>query len=165
MEAQVCCHLFLLLSFHLTSLEKINLQLAEVIRRQIEIEKRDRILPPNHILTRHVRRVVSQLLEANNLGYLRSDANTFDDDDQAQAQSPSKEIWRPDDAASSGRSQVSSGPSREWTVFVVNNDKILNANASMGSVSLKASSFHSRLEVTLFRDNCGIYRHFALVQR
>ena len=89
-------------------------------------EFEDRILPANHPITRHVHRVVSQLLEASDLGMLQSSSTSkpsADDDG----------FWH-DDPFAAARPHDSSpaGGGKEWHLLVVNDPKIVNALASFG---------------------------------
>ena len=48
------------------------LQLAEASHQQLLQEFKGKVLPPNHPLTRHIRRVTTRILEASNLGTLEA---------------------------------------------------------------------------------------------
>ena len=48
-------------------------QLWEASYDELSREYRGKLLPPTHIVTQHVHRVVSRILEANDLGTLRGD--------------------------------------------------------------------------------------------
>jgi metalloendopeptidase OMA1, mitochondrial len=113
-------------------------QLGEEVRRTTAEEYRGKILPPNHLLTQHVRRVASRLLEANDLGSLRPDRG---------------EEFVPDSGEESGLlhdqggwQNAGGGKLREWTVFVVDEERIANAFAAYGKFSLPfplVFGFHS----------------------
>lgn len=103
----------------------VPIQLAKASRQAITEEFGDRILPQNHILTRHVRRVVSQLLEANDLGTISSDDPVFFRSPGA----PAEILW-----GASGDSDQRQGSVREWTVYAIADDRV-NALASYGTFS------------------------------
>jgi hypothetical protein len=86
----------------------------------------DRILPQNHILTRHVCRVVSQLLEANDLGTISSDDPVF----FRSVGAPADILWGP-----SGGSDRRPREAREWAVYAIADDRVVNALASYGMFS------------------------------
>lgn len=87
-----------------------------------------KILPPHHPITRHVHRVVSDLLEASDLGSLhvsnprksQADEDGFWHDDSFAAESPHDQHTSPDRAG------------KEWNLLVVNDPKMVNALASFG---------------------------------
>ena len=103
-----------------------------MLRQSLRNELQDSILPPNHPLSRHVRRVVSRILHASNLGVLRGEAQ--------QSFSPfgvrsnfEGDSWNPDaDSGAATDSGPTYGPSKEWDVIVVNDPKMINAMASPG---------------------------------
>ena len=70
------------------------------------------MLSPNHPLARHVRRTVTRILEANNLGRLKS---------PTMAVAP----W-------SDASLFAGSGKKEWELMVVKDDQIVNAMASFG---------------------------------
>jgi hypothetical protein len=108
---------------HCTITRHWPIQLAERVRRAIEEEYHDRMLPETHPTTRYVKRVVSQLLEANDLGTLQSDNTEF-------THVPGDESWDPDSWRLKG-TKTETEPKREWTVFVVDADETVNAAANM----------------------------------
>ncbi|EAU81629.1 peptidase M48 family protein [Coprinopsis cinerea okayama7 len=111
-------------------------QIGETVRRQLYQTSGNRILPPNHPITRHVRRVVSRILTASNLGTLRGEKRPEDtmfgfgnvfggfggfstpDSDFGAATQPNE----------------SYGPEKEWDVIVVNDRNMVNAMAAPGVV-------------------------------
>jgi len=104
--------------------------LAKEAHEQLVQEYGSRILPENHPLHRHVHRVVARILEASNLGVLKSSAPSA-----AKARAPSlQDVWDPD--ADSGRQEnlVPGVGGREWQLMVVNDDKMVNAAASYGNI-------------------------------
>ena len=101
-------------------------------RESLRNELQGSILPPNHPLSRHVRRVVSRVLHASNLGILRGEAQpslspfgvrpNFEGD-----------AWNPDaDFGAATDPGPTYGPSKEWDVIVVNDPKMINAMANPG---------------------------------
>ncbi|KAI0367886.1 hypothetical protein BV20DRAFT_1023600 [Pilatotrama ljubarskyi] len=102
---------------------KYEAKLAEVAHQQLLHEFKGKVLPPNHPITRHVRRVVTRILEANNLG-------TLDAPDVHTRLLPSADIWT---AGEVDRIPPEVG-GREWHLFVVNDDKVVNAMASFGDI-------------------------------
>lgn len=85
----------------------------------------DKALPPNHPITRHVRRVVERILESSNLGTLASPEST-------QGRTHSSE----QDGALWPAEQPSKLPptvgGRQWNLMVVHDAKIVNAAATYG---------------------------------
>ncbi|KAI0076651.1 hypothetical protein K474DRAFT_1597625 [Panus rudis PR-1116 ss-1] len=110
---------------------KFESQLAEVAHEQLVLEFRGKILPPNHPITRHVRRVVIQILDANNLGTLKSSAPQR----KVHPVSESEVLWNPDGSESGRTEEVVPGVGgREWELMVVHDDKVVNAMASYGNI-------------------------------
>jgi hypothetical protein len=117
-------------------------QLGETMRQQIRKEAAAATLPPHHPVSIHVRRVVSRILEANNLGVLHDETppkrsvSLFgaltDPADMADS-------WNPDahfggdsrETPKTGMAPVY-GPQKVWDVIVVNDQKTVNAMASPG---------------------------------
>ena len=106
-------------------------QLAAAAREQVIEEFGRKALPTNHPLTIHVRRIVTQILEANNLGHLKSSGRPVSVRDP-------EDLWDPDAGFGAGRTEdVQPGVGgTEWELMVVNDDKVVNAMASYGSCSL-----------------------------
>jgi len=108
-------------------------------RQSLLHELQGSILPPNHPLDRHVRRVVSRVLHASNLGVLRGEAqpslSPFGVRSDFEGDS-----WNPDaDFGAAKDPGPSYGPSKEWDVIVVNDPKMINAMASPGRCNSKIS--------------------------
>ena len=121
-------------------------QLAKTAHSELLSEFQGKILPPNHPLTKHIRRVVATILEANDLGKLQ------DHDEVGHAPqgllsrvfsphpngtvSPNdtgNDNWNPD--SSRPNVEISSENvknTREWNLLVVNDDKMANAMATYG---------------------------------
>jgi hypothetical protein len=104
-----------------------------------------KILPAHHPITHHVHRVVSDLLEASDLGALRSsnprkspaEDDSFWDDDPSAAARPHDPHTSPDSGG------------KEWDLLVVNDPTIVNALASFG-MQYKGALSHS-LNAPFFR--------------
>lgn len=99
------------------------------------------MLPPEHPLTRHVRRVVTRILEANNLGSLedvpRMRAPSTLDVLLGRAESMPEGSWDPDASPHGvqvGTEGAAVGPNRKWNLIVVKDDKEVNAMATPGRV-------------------------------
>ncbi|THH15721.1 hypothetical protein EW146_g4810 [Bondarzewia mesenterica] len=94
-------------------------------------EFRGHILPQNHPITRHVHTVVSRILEANNLGFVRSSELGFLGSSESVDQT--SEFWDVD--ADKTRAEISKPLSqREWQLVVVNDAKVMNAMALPGAI-------------------------------
>jgi metalloendopeptidase OMA1, mitochondrial len=98
-------------------------------RQSLRSELQASILPQNHPLSRHVRRVVSRILHASNLGILEGEAHSpfgvrsnFEGDN-----------WNPDaDLGTTTDLGPSYSPGKEWDVIVVDDPKMINAMATPG---------------------------------
>jgi hypothetical protein len=112
------------------------------------------ILPPEHSITQHVRNIVTKILEANDLGYLRADSERVVDSTLLGAQAQLSEnregaegepgndyVWKWDTATAdrSGledRERVPGSGGREWSVVVVHDPGNINAAAGFGMCML-----------------------------
>ena len=83
--------------------------------REAEQEFEGRLLPPDHVLSLHVHRVVDNILRINDLGKL----------------STSREAHHAEPAVST-RSEDSAPKETLWNLFVVNDDRMVNARAEYG---------------------------------
>ena len=101
-------------------------------RKSLRNDLQDSILPPNHPLSRNVRRVAARILHSSNLGILPGEAqpslspfgmvSNFEGD-----------AWNPDaDYGAATDPGSSYGPNKEWDVIVVDNSNIINAMATPG---------------------------------
>ncbi|KAH6879680.1 peptidase M48 family protein [Coprinopsis sp. MPI-PUGE-AT-0042] len=114
-------------------------KMGELVKQEIEKTMGNAILPPNHVITRHVRRVVSRILTASNLGTLRGerqpeDVNLFG---VVGGNFPGGfgGFSTPDsDFGAATRPNEAYGPEKEWDVIVVNDKKMVNAMAAPGVV-------------------------------
>jgi len=88
---------------------------------------RGKILPSNHLITRHVRKVVTRILDSSNLGTLKSDPSFITPPGVSI-----EDLWEPD----SGRREdvVPGSGGREWELMVINDEKTVNAFASFGNI-------------------------------
>ncbi|KAF9552854.1 hypothetical protein CPC08DRAFT_673746 [Agrocybe pediades] len=117
-----------------TSLE-YEAKFSELSRAQLKQELGPLTLPPNHPLTRHVRRVATRILQSSNLGILRGD-------EQPNFLSPfglgldlEGNSWNPDAELGAAKDPGPVyGPTKEWDVIVVNDMKTVNAMASPGVI-------------------------------
>ncbi|KAF8558402.1 hypothetical protein OG21DRAFT_1504142 [Imleria badia] len=103
---------------------KFEAKLEKASYESLFSEFEGRILPAHHPITRHVHRVVSDLLEASDLGTLHSTnspKSPADDDG----------FWHDDPAA---RPHDPDRGGKEWNLLVVNDPKIVNALASFGTI-------------------------------
>jgi len=85
----------------------------------------------NHPITRHVRRVVTSILEANELGTLSSgqDASLANRDPKPGA------LWEPYEGnEGEAKRQMEMRPGKEWNLLVVNDEKVVNAMASFNNI-------------------------------
>ncbi|TFK87113.1 hypothetical protein K466DRAFT_646059 [Polyporus arcularius HHB13444] len=103
---------------------KYEAMLAEASHQQLLQEFKGKVLPPNHPLTRHVRRVTTRILEASNLGTL--------DAPDVQRPKGTDEFWsftgNPDELP------PEVGGAKKWDLFVVNDDRVVNAMAAYGNI-------------------------------
>jgi hypothetical protein len=89
-------------------------------------------LPPDHPLTRHVHRVVKQILHASNLGSIRGEEKP-ELSPIGLGTDAEGHMWNPDvDVGAAKDPGDSYGPNKEWDVIVVNDRKVVNAMANPG---------------------------------
>ncbi|KAF5386543.1 hypothetical protein D9757_005885 [Collybiopsis confluens] len=113
-------------------------EIGKLALQQTLAEFKGRILPGDHPLARHVKKVVQNVLDASQLGVVR---------DYTQPRMMSRDDFSGDadgDGWSSSSSSSSStshsahsaivSPNKEWTVIVVNEKSIINAAATPGTV-------------------------------
>lgn len=92
----------------------------------------DITLPPNHLLSRHVHRVVSRILSASTLGVIRGGDVPFSlIDDRSGG---GGDGWNPYTELEVGASGTTPTEQMEWDVMVVNNPKIVNAHVVPGHI-------------------------------
>jgi len=120
---------------------KFEARLWEASYDELSKEFRGKLIPPTHVITQHVHRVVSRILEANDLGTLRSDLRTplpartvpqpgfgFGSGDVEEG---TAEVWDPD---ATGRNAARGTAKKEWNLLVVNDEKVVNAMAAPGTI-------------------------------
>ena len=112
---------------------KLETEIGEMARLQSQEQYRDITLPSNHMLSRHVRRVVSRILAASNLGVVRGDVpvSYLNDQNGGAGNDP----WDPDVELRVGARQTH-GEEREWDIMVVNDPKMINAQVVPGDDEL-----------------------------
>ncbi|KAI0739501.1 peptidase family M48-domain-containing protein [Daedaleopsis nitida] len=103
---------------------KYETMLAEASHQELMSEFQGKVLPPNHPLSRHVRRVTTRILEASGLGVL--------DAPDVTRPKGTEELWSFNGAPEEMPPEV--GGTKKWHLFVVNDDKVVNAMASYGSI-------------------------------
>ncbi|KAG5643753.1 hypothetical protein DXG03_009688 [Asterophora parasitica] len=91
-------------------------------------------LPPHHPLSRHVRRVVTRILAASNLGHIRGESSSqYTHGNSSPVPYHGEEggeiPWDPDARMNAGVGEGKYGHKREWEVIVVNDPKMVNAQA------------------------------------
>lgn len=104
---------------------EISCQMAKASHEQLLQEFRGKILPPNHPLTQAVREVVTKILEASNLGSLKSEPTFIQ-----QTDASIEDLWHAD--LQKGEEPVPGSGGREWRLMVVDDPKVVNAMASFG---------------------------------
>ncbi|KDR71865.1 hypothetical protein GALMADRAFT_74786 [Galerina marginata CBS 339.88] len=107
----------------------------ELVRNQTREELKDATLPPDHPLSRHVRRVASRILHASNLGILRGEETPTFLSPFGMGSDAEGHSWNPDAEFGAAKNPGPVyGPSKEWDVIVVNAKEVINAMASPGVV-------------------------------
>lgn len=109
---------------------RLDSKLAQASYAELLTQFRGKILPADHPITRHVRRVVTDILETNNLGSLYSSEprrRSFFGDD----------VWE-EDAFAAARPRIANpvpeSGGKEWHLLVVNDPKVVNAMATFGNI-------------------------------
>jgi hypothetical protein len=97
-------------------------QFAESVRLEFLEAYKTQLLPPNHPLTVVVNKVVAQLLEASDLGTVKSNHSSTSHPNEGSSKSDGD--FSEDVVPGSG--------TREWTVMVVHDPKTANAMAAFG---------------------------------
>ena len=118
--------------------------------REIKHEFRDRILPPDHPLSIHVRRVTSRILKHSNLGHVRGETSPLAIDEPLFGST-----WTLEDPYTATIRETH-GPEKEWDVVVVHDKSIINASASPGWY--KWSLTPCRTLIRTWRSHYGIHR-------
>ncbi|PPQ95429.1 hypothetical protein CVT26_008450 [Gymnopilus dilepis] len=108
---------------------------SELSRKQLRQELAPSTLPENHPLSRHVRRVVSRILRASNLGVLKGEDRPSHLSPLGMGWDLEGNAWNPDvEFGAAKEPGPVYGPSKEWDVIVVNDSKMINAMASPGII-------------------------------
>ncbi|TBU26436.1 peptidase family M48-domain-containing protein [Dichomitus squalens] len=102
---------------------KYESQLAEASHQELLQEFKGKVLPPNHPITRHVRRVTQRILEANDLGTL--------DAPDVHRPKGADDVWSFDQQ---DQLPPEVGGPKQWHLFVVADDKVVNAMAAYGNI-------------------------------
>ncbi|KAJ2932396.1 hypothetical protein H1R20_g4715, partial [Candolleomyces eurysporus] len=102
-------------------------QIADLTRREIHNTFHGKILPPDHPISHHVRRVVSRILTASNLGVLHGEQ-------PAHATLRGDSFGEFTEFGASARPTEAYGPRKKWDVIVVDDKKTINAMATPGAV-------------------------------
>ncbi|KAA1470753.1 hypothetical protein DENSPDRAFT_929073 [Dentipellis sp. KUC8613] len=112
---------------------KFEAALAEASYEQCMNEFGRRVLPAYHPATVHVRRIAARILEANNLGTLRSAGPRPPKSvESILGGAPDDgETWDPDRASRGGAPGTGQ---REWNLLVVGDNKVVNAMATPGTI-------------------------------
>jgi len=102
--------------------------LGDAVREEIHRTAGPMLLPDNHVITLHVRRVVSRILTASNLGTIKGEKKPGD--------SIFSGMFHTGDAdfGGSGAPSEAVGPQKEWEVLVVNDKRTVNAMCAPGVV-------------------------------
>lgn len=109
---------------------KYESKLAQAAYAQLLAEFRGKILPADHPITRHVRRVITGILDANNLGTLHSS-------EPHRQPSAEGDFWGEDPYGAARPQTVNATPEsggKEWNLLVVNDPKVVNAMAMFGNI-------------------------------
>ncbi|KAL4074570.1 peptidase family M48-domain-containing protein [Scleroderma yunnanense] len=105
-------------------------KLAQAEYARLLTQFRGKVLPADHPITRHVRRVVTDILYANNLGTLHSS-------EPHQQSSVGGGFWGDDPYGAARPQTTNASPEsggKEWNLLVVNDPSIVNAMATFGNI-------------------------------
>jgi metalloendopeptidase OMA1, mitochondrial len=109
---------------------------------ELTSEYKGRILSPTHPTARQIARVVTRILEANNLGALKSSHSSYPTPLEPFL-NPGEELWTAD--YSSDDRAASRSKDTEWNLIVVDDDKTVNAAAAYGTCVLPLDSVWKNL--------------------
>ncbi|KZT66307.1 hypothetical protein DAEQUDRAFT_730423 [Daedalea quercina L-15889] len=107
---------------------RLEARLAKASHEELVAEYGRQVLPPNHPITRHVRRVVERILEASNLGTVASSEPVHG---HALSFDPAGAMWP---TAQSSENVPPTVGGKQWNLMVVHDDKMVNAAASFGDI-------------------------------
>ena len=99
--------------------------MAKESHEQLLEEFRGKILSPNHPLTQVVRGIVTRILEASNLGSLKTEPTFIQ-----QTGTSIEDLWYAD--MQNRDEPVPGSGGREWRLIVVDDPEVVNAMASFG---------------------------------
>ena len=100
-------------------------------------ELKQSTLSPDHPISRHVRRVVTRILQASNLGSIRGEERQILLSPFGLRVDTEGNVWNPDtDLGAAKIPGESYGPKKEWDVIVVNDKKMINAMANPGKCKI-----------------------------
>ncbi|KAG6887564.1 hypothetical protein C0992_011787 [Termitomyces sp. T32_za158] len=103
-------------------------KIGKLAYQEILQDNANQILPPNHIIARNIRRIVSRILYASNLGEIRGYSTPLGGPGRPWGDAEGS--WDPD---SQRQNAYQSATPRQWEVVVVGNPKIVNAMAVPGT--------------------------------
>ncbi|KAF9650414.1 hypothetical protein BDM02DRAFT_1433520 [Thelephora ganbajun] len=106
---------------------KFETRMAKASHEQLLEDFRGKILPPNHPLTQAVRDIVTNILEASDLGSLKMEPTFIQ-----QTGNSVEDLWDAD--VQKREEPVPGSGGREWRLIVVNDPKVVNAMASFGNI-------------------------------
>ena len=92
-------------------------------------EFQGQVLPRDHPLTRHVRRVASRIITSSNLGTVRGEATV-------SQLSNFQDVWNMDGVTKSTENASKNLSEKEWEVIVIHNQRLVNAFAVPGLVAV-----------------------------
>ena len=104
---------------------------------EIKSEYRGHILPPNHPITRQIRGIVQAILDANNLGVVKSETGSMRSFSAFPGMFGGEDTWDPDSGAIDVRPEDGThleSNTREWELIVVDDKKTVNAAALPGKI-------------------------------
>ncbi|KAJ3755129.1 peptidase family M48-domain-containing protein [Lentinula raphanica] len=109
-------------------------EIGQVALQQTLAQFKGRILPQDHPVTMHVKRIVQNVLDASHLGVVKGYSepqSRFSESDFA-----ADDVWSSSSSSSSAKSPPSAiaSANKEWAVLVVDDRKIINAAATPGTV-------------------------------
>ncbi|KAI0295074.1 hypothetical protein B0F90DRAFT_1213239 [Multifurca ochricompacta] len=120
---------------------KFEASLWEASYTELSQQFQGKLLPPSHFVTQHVHRVVSRILEANDLGTLRGDPrapipiqNVLQPGfgiGSGDIEDGLPDLWDPD---ATGHGATHGTSRMEWNLLVVNDKKVVNAMAAPGTI-------------------------------
>ncbi|KAF6752363.1 peptidase family M48-domain-containing protein [Ephemerocybe angulata] len=115
--------------------QKTEAAIGDLSREEIYRDFKGQILPPNHPVSRHVRRVVSRILTASNLGVVQGEQTANTSPFGFGGVGGFGGFSTPDSSfGASTHPSEAYGPQKEWDVVVVADRKTINAMATPGVI-------------------------------